>query len=199
MKSPSEQITMLKAVLEDLPLDGSITLLTGVNGSGKSLIRKHIHTLLPEGRKVVHTSMDLRTGLHSGLGGFGVFLRDDTELATGKNTVLSVRTALKSCGPHYLCLDEIETGLGDELLMGLIGWLNDHMREALLTSQGCLVITHSRLMVEHLRFDRWVSLDGYPTPEAWLSREVVPLDVDTWLEEQAVFFRALQAGKVSTK
>ena len=60
-----------------------VTILTGDNATGKSVIRKtlwqHINDLLGiEEQKsfISDISMERRTGLHAGLGGGGVFLRD---------------------------------------------------------------------------------------------------------------------------
>jgi hypothetical protein len=177
--------------LDSIRLDGSITLMTGSNGSGKSLIRKELQ--LPPGKVVVHASMGLRTGQHAHMGGLGPLLRDTPWMATGENTLHAIRTAIRSCGDNFLCLDEIETGLGEELVLGLVKWLNDNLRSSISGSLGCLVITHSRLVVENLEHDAWISLDGYRTPREWLDREVVAIDPEGWSAQQRLLFKAIQA------
>lgn len=183
--------TMIDAC-DGVRLDGSVTLMTGRNGSGKSLVRRQLRFRLPSGKHVVHTSMDLRTGLHSHMGALGGMVRDDEWLATSHNTFSSLRTALKSCEGHFLCIDEVEIGLGDELLLGIVAWLNNRLPEILPGTLGCLVITHSHLVVENLRFDHWLSLDGFASPEEWLARPVETLDPEEWMKSQKALFSLIR-------
>jgi hypothetical protein len=77
-----------------------------------------------------------------------------------------------------MVLDEIEVGCSEETLMGMVDWINGHLREAIKGTLGCMVITHSPYVVRNLKFDHWFNLDGYKTPEDWLGRQIVAVDIE---------------------
>jgi predicted ATPase len=186
-----EQLDAILKVLEAIPMDGSISVLTGKNGTGKSLIRKQLsfRSRKANGQPVVHASMELRTGMHSHLGGLGALLRDTDWSATSYSTIHTIKMAMKSVRGGYLCLDEIEIGLGEETIRGLVKWLNINLRNAVKESLGCLVITHSRFVVRNLKFDHWFNLDGYATPKEWLGRKIVPTDLEKLNKDSLELFR----------
>lgn len=186
----SAQLDRVIDVYEAIPMDGSISLLTGRNGSGKSLVRKYLHLRAKREHKknVVHASMQLRTGTHAELGGLGAIFRDQEEASTSSHTIYLVQTASRSIHGGYLCLDEIEVGMGEETVMGIIDWANNNLKAAIKDTLGCLVITHSRLVVQNLKFDHWFNLDGYETPQAWLDRKVVPTDLEKLSKDDHGFF-----------
>lgn len=185
----SEQFDRVIEVQEAIPMDGSISLLTGRNGSGKSLVRKLLAVRAKKKHKnVVHASMELRTGMHSQLGGLGCFFRDREESSTSSHTAYLIQTATKSLHRGYLCIDELEVGLGEETILGTVEWLNATLRESLKDTLGCLVITHSRLVAQNLRYDHWFSLDGHKTAQEWLDRKIVPSDLDELRKHDHGFF-----------
>jgi len=187
----SEQFDKVLDVYDKIPMDGSVSLLTGRNGSGKSLVRKLL-AIKAKGehkKNLVHASMQLRTAMHSGLGGLGGIFRDTEEYSTSSHTAYLVQTACRSIHGGYLCIDEVEVGLGEETILGIVGWLNANLRQALQGTLGCLVVTHSRLVVQGLDFDHWFSLDGHVTPKEWLERELVPTDLGVLQEENIKFYR----------
>ena len=196
-----EQCDRVRAVLKAIPMDGSISVMTGRNGSGKSLVRKQLSfkAKRANGTNVVHASMELRTGIHSGLGGLGALLRDAEWSATSFSTVSTIQTAMRSIHGGYLCPDEIEIGLGEETLAALVNWLNGNLREALKGTLGCLVITHNRGVVENLSFDHWFSLDGYATPRDWLDRKIVPTDLEELRKDDLGFFRFIEDNSEKKK
>ena len=195
-----EQCDLIQETLRAIPMDGSISVLTGQNGTGKSLIRSQLNFRLKEQKKnVVHSSMALRTGSHAHLGGLGVMLRDDDWNSTSYSTFSSIRTALKSIHGSYLCLDEIEIGCSAETTMGMTAWLNEHLPEALEGTMGCLVITHSPYVIQNLKFDHWFNLDGYKTPEEWLNREIVPVDIEEYAKQQMEFFKYIRDERLEKK
>jgi hypothetical protein len=59
-----------------------------------------------------------------------------------------------------------------------VKWINGNLREAIKGTLGCMVITHSPYVVRNLKFDHWFNLDGYKTPEEWLGRKIVPVDLE---------------------
>lgn len=180
-----------------IPLDGSISVLTGSNGTGKSLIRSQLgHRTKNMGNKnVVHASMELRTGTHSNLGGLGVFMRDTEQKSTSENTIACIKQAVKSIYDNYLCLDEIEIGCSLEMTMGIVQWLNENLKSAVEGTLGCLIITHSAFVVQNLDFDHWFNLDGYDAPEEWCNRTVSPINIDEYKEEQRKFYEFILSNK----
>jgi len=168
-------------VFQAIPLDGTISVLTGRNGSGKSLIRSQLGGRTRkdhDGKCVVHTSMALRTGTHSNMGGLGCMVRDVDWNPTSYETLKSIQTAIRSIRGNYLSLDEIEIGCARETVMGIVKWLNKNLRKGIKDSLGCLVITHSEYVVENLDYDQFFNLDGFETAEEWISREVKPTNLD---------------------
>jgi predicted ATPase len=199
IRSFEEQCDHITDMIKAIPMDGSISVLTGSNGTGKSLVRTQLSFRAKEQKKVVvHSSMALRTGLHSELGGMGVFLRDDDWNATSYETIRSIKKAIQSTNDNFLCLDEIEIGCSTEMIMGMALWLNEHLRPGIEGSLGCLVITHSPYVVEHLEHDNWFNMDNYETAEAWLARPIEPVDLDAFIEEQQGMFKAVR-GRMKSK
>lgn len=154
-----------------------LTVLTGRNGSGKSMIRKLIRQFLEpkfqqEGKKfhLASTSMDDRAGVDPNR--MMVFSRDCEWLPTGENTIDSVESVLKS-EECFMILDEIELGMGEELQMGLAQYINEMKATALEKGLGILIITHSRTIVSRVDNDKFINLEGL-SEEEWLNREVVP-------------------------
>jgi len=179
-------------VFHAVPLDGTVTVLTGSNGSGKSLIRSQLGSRTRkehDGKLVVHTSMALRTGLHSHMGGLGVMVRDQKDSPTSYETMKSIQTAIRSLRGNYLVLDEIEIGCARETVMGLVGWLNENLREGVKDSLGCMVITHSEYVVENLDYDQFLNMDGFKSAEEWVNRDVKPTDLEALQENSSALFR----------
>ena len=77
VQTVAERFDRIVDVYSAIPIDGSISMLTGSNGSGKSLIRRQLNfrdeLRNRTGNKVVHVSMSLRTQDH---GVYNVFYRD---------------------------------------------------------------------------------------------------------------------------
>jgi hypothetical protein len=183
---------VIRDMIQAIPLDGTISVLTGGNGTGKSLVRSQLNFRLPKGKNVVHCSMALRTGGHAHLGGLGALLRDNDDNSTSYSTFRKIQTALKSIHGSYLCLDEIEIGCSIETTMGITNWLNDNLRQAVEGTHGCLVITHSPYVVEHLDHDHWFNMDGHKTACDWLNREIVPTDMNQYVEDQHILYKTIQ-------
>ena len=189
-----DRVDKVLVTVDAIPQDGSVCILTGRNGSGKSLLRKQMNFRLPEGARVIHTSMDLRTGSHAHMGGLAGMVRDMDWIATSNNTFGSINTAINTVSEtkNYLFLDEIEIGCGLEVVAGLVDWLNENLRKRIKGTLGCTIITHSPYVVENLDFDHWFNLDGYETPDEWINREVIPVDMEAWKEDQLEFFKVVR-------
>jgi len=182
-KAVEEQYDRIVSTFEAIPLDGSISVLTGRNGSGKSLIRQQLSFRVKrkeEGKRVAHASMEQRTGLHSHMGGLGCMFRDNEATPTSLNTISFMDKAIGYVENYggYLVLDEIEVGCGEETLLGVVAWLNKELRPRIKNTMGCMIITHSRQVVENVDYDHWFNLDGLETAEAWLGRSIEAVDLD---------------------
>lgn len=196
-KAITDQYDRILDVFEAIPMDGSVSVLTGANGSGKSLIRQQLIFRAKEksdSARIYDASMERRTKSHGG--GLGAFMCDTPWEPTSLNTLNFLRQTMNRDN-GYVVLDEIEVGLGEETLMGIVNWLNANLREGIKATMGCLVITHSRYVVEHLDFDNWFNLDGYDTPEAWCSRKRKPVDLEKLLQDSHDLFRYVSANKGS--
>ena len=187
--SVEKQFDRIVSVYSKIPMDGSISMLTGSNGSGKSLIRQQLNfrdEVEKLGKRVVHISMSLRTQDH---GVCNIFTRDTDWDPTSVNTINFLNCASNAINGSYLVLDEIEVGCSEETIMGVVSWVNEHLRERIKGTLGCLVITHSPYVVRSLKFDHWFNLDGYKTPKAWMDRKIVPMDLEKLRKDSNELFR----------
>lgn len=103
-----------------------ITILTGRNAGGKSLIRKLMFTKIRKlsGKdkvRIPHASQQLRTEVNPDLGALGSFAHDLEWLATSTSTISNIEKVLKEEDADYLVIDEPEIGVGEELQLGLAG------------------------------------------------------------------------------
>jgi hypothetical protein len=197
-KAIEEQYDRIVEVFEAIPLDGSVSVLTGRNGSGKSLIRQQLNFRVrkkEKGKSVAHASMQQRTGGHAHMGALASMFRDTDWNPTSLNTLNFLDSAIGYAENYggYLVLDEIEMGCSEETLRGIVLWLNEHLRPRIKGTMGCMVITHSRCVVECLDFDHWFNLDGFDTPEAWMARRMKPADLEKLKKDSLDLFRYVQS------
>ena len=169
MKDWNPHIDRLIKIAESIEL-GKLTILTGSNGSGKSVIRKLLPTRIqkklgkdsPQGL-VSSLSFMSRAGLNSI---FGInFLRDSEWTSTGDNTVHLLKTIINH-DERFIVLDEVELGMGEELQLSIANYINSIKDEVLKKSYGLLVITHSRIVAKTLKEDAFFNIDGIETKEA---------------------------------
>ena len=184
-------------VMDNIELH-KVTVLTGRNGGGKSMIRKLLQQFLktkPElkdkgGNIVASISMDRRAGVDASLGGCQIFNRDLEWLPTSENTLHSIEEILQESN-RYLILDEIELGMGEELQAGLAIHLNSKLKDALSRNLGIMIITHSRTMVKYLDKDVFINLEGM-TEDEWLNREIKPVSPDELKKKSDDLYKAFQ-------
>ena len=182
---------------------GKVTILTGGNGKGKSLIRKQlwqnfqdrINDGRPVNKYVSDVSMQRRTGLHSELGGMGVFLRDQPEDPTSVTTYHFIdgiinRRMMDDKWKRYIVIDESEIGMSEEFQVSIARFLNDHKEKILNDNLGMMVITHSKTIVRELDSDAFVNIEGL-TKEQWLMRRIEPLDIQKAADEAHELFLAI--------
>ena len=160
-----------------------VTVLTGRNSGGKSLIRKQIATRLAKesGKnkvRIPHASQQLRTEVSPEHGAFSTFAHDLEWLATSKSTIDIIEKVFNVKEADYLIIDEPEIGLGEELQLGLADWLNSKIATY---PTGVMIICHSRILVNNLKFDNFINLEGMSL-EKWVNRTPVKISVEDFLE-----------------
>lgn len=190
-KELSDHIDYLIKLSDSIDLHKT-TLLTGKNASGKSLIWKLIQSRL--GRelkrkpKFVHASQQLRTASNPSLGAFSSFAHDLEWLATSDNTVHMLKNVLKHKNLDYLVLDEPEIGMGEELQLGLGDWLNEELEGR---EHGVLIICHSRLLVNLLKYDSFINIEGMSEHE-WLNRTPIKYSIEDFKSDANDLFIAVR-------
>lgn len=175
-----------------------LTILVGGNATGKSLVRKQLNLKLAkkyglERNAVRQVSMQMRTELRSDFGALACMAHDDpcapTSLATWNLIQEAIgRREFALGNPYYLVFDELEIGMSQESLAGLLLYLEEQMPVWLTDTLGVMVITHSDMVVRSLGKSGqadFISL-GYDEldtdMDAWLAREIVPTDF-AWLDD----------------
>lgn len=172
-----------------------VTILTGHNGTGKSLIRKTLSPSIGEqlglgdnAQCCSSTSQELRTGSNPEMGALSGMMRDVAWTPTSTETLNHI-TQLIKIKDKFIIIDEPEIGMGEETVMGLVNFLNDEFQE--LKGHGVCVITHNRYIVKHLDADAFHNIEGL-TKQEWLDRELIPTDLEQLKEKSNELFRAIQ-------
>ena len=194
-KDWNKHIDRLIEIAESIEL-GKLTILTGSNGAGKSVIRKILPTRIqeklgkqsPEGL-VSSLSFMSRCSLNT-VSGIN-FLRDSEWTSTGDNTVHLLKSIMKH-DKRFIVLDEVELGMGEELQLAIANYINSVKDEVLKKSYGLLVITHSRIIAKTLKEDAFFNIDGIKTKKAWLNRKIVPTDLDQFQKDCDKLFVAIR-------
>lgn len=186
-----------------------ITILTGNNGSGKSLIRKQLPFKIQKFFKkdniedikgyIKSISMDTRTASRPEFGALSTSLHDVDWLNTSMQTVTLIDSLLdnitKSDNTQYVVLDEIEIGLSEETMLALVLHLNKKLKK-LITNKyiiGVLIITHSRIVVKNLESDYFINMENLSKDE-WLNRKIIPTNLKE-LKENKLFDYIRQKNK----
>jgi ABC-type Mn2+/Zn2+ transport system ATPase subunit len=165
-----------------------VTILTGDNATGKSVIRKtlwqHINDLLGiEEQKsfISDISMERRTGLHPELGGGGVLLRDCGWTPTSMETYGFIKGIFNSLNKdkRFIVLDEPEIGASKEVQKAFAKYINNFYEEIHDNNKcyGLLVITHSDEIIKNLKCDNFLNIQGL-TKEEYLNREIKDIDLE---------------------
>lgn len=176
---------------------GHVTILTGDNGTGKSLIRKVLCSSLRNQEnddtiKIADISMEKRTGLHDELGGGGVFLRDVEWVATSDNSLSFLYSLLNSAKDRYLVLDEPELGMSQDLQKSIGIYLSKRIPETMKENRGMLIITHSREFVRSLSVEHvFVNLQK-KSEEEWLNESTKEIDLDDFRKKCDALFNLLR-------
>ena len=188
-----------------------VTILTGSNGSGKSLIRKQLCFKLArkiEGADYRHLTVDVsmqrRTETNVALGALGNFMHDDGDRPTSLSTFEFVETLFRSFvtereNKRYIIIDEPEIGMAKESQLGFVLWLKEQLPEIMSKTHGLLIITHSELIVEQLKDlenVEFINMDSDCTAEEWINREIIPTDFIKLAKDSRELYLALEeSGK----
>lgn len=111
-------------------------------------------------------------------------MRDTEWLPTSLNTFDLIK-GLLSKDFQYIIIDEPEIGMGEELIMSLVDYLNRELGKNL--NRGFLIITHNRYLVENLNYKKFFNCDGIKTKEEWLTRPMKKANLKI-LEDNSLFF-----------
>lgn len=150
-----------------------VTILTGSNGGGKSMIRQQYSMKFQKetGRKSKTISMQLRTSCNSEWGAMASAMLDNEWSPTSANTIHLINGAFRAAGIYdvpepgeikaipetgYLVLDEPEIGMSEETVLALSEWLQTIIPALEKLRIGLMIITHSKLLVENM----WYMLPG---------------------------------------
>lgn len=180
---------------KEVPLH-KVTILTGGNACGKSVIRKQMALIIPDkldaegishGKSTVASaSMQLRTESKPEWGAFSSITHDSPWSATSDATLNMINQLFRnSSDPRYIIIDELEIGMSEELQIGFCNMLNKKLPEILEKNFGVMVITHSRHVVNTLNHDNFMNIEGM-TEDEWINREIVPIDpedLEKWADE----------------
>lgn len=196
MKKVEEHFQYVSDIMNDIDLSKK-TILTGFNGSGKSLIASQLQFRVKEEFKhnLIHTSMRLRTDTNPSMGALAGIGRDCNWLATSYNTISSIKTTINMVlknNHKYIVIDEPEIGIGDELLLGLIDHLNERFDEFTEKGIGCLIVTHRKDVVNMLKKDAFFNLGGL-TEEEWLNRPITKKSIEDFEKESSEFFNYIKS------
>lgn len=186
-----KQMNIIRDIFWDIPLNSSIKLLTGHNGSGKSFIRGQLGARLKKEKKgkLIHTSQELRTSSNPALGALSGFAHDLEWLPTSYSTINSIKQVSRTASEGKNCMlviDEPEIGCGEETIISICKWLNEEILSKKY-KYGVLIITHNRYLVEHLKYKHFLNLDGYKTKKEWLNRKLIPTNLKI-LKDNKLFF-----------
>lgn len=198
------QIKRLQYIMENIE-PNKITILTGSNGSGKSLIRKQLCFRLSKKIKdadyrklVAEVSMQRRTEQVPEWGALSSCMHDSSWSPTSCSTYHLIKTMFNTflkedSSKRYLVIDEPEIGMSKESQLGLVNYLVSKIDDILKYTHGLLIITHSEVIVDALK-DKAVFLntDKDCSVEEWLNRELVPVDLEELEEDSNNLFHAIE-------
>lgn len=168
-KPYQDKVRKLVEIIEDIDTEG-ISILTGSNGGGKSMIRQQFALKYKNGkiknpnkRKCKSISMQLRTSTNPAFGALSSAMLDNEASPTSLNTFNLIQGVFQASGLYkeikegevealsetgYIILDEPEIGMAEETVTALVLWLFKHISLLKREKIGLMIITHSRLLVD---------------------------------------------------
>lgn len=209
MTNCEERAEKIKQIADKIEL-GQITLLTGSNGSGKSLIRQQIRFRIA--RKLggncdplkitADISMAKRASSIPSLGALsGIFMdepTDPTSLCSYSNveTLLNTFVRNSESSKRYLVMDEPEIGMTKESQLGLALLIRENADALLQKTHGVLIISNSEYFISQLADTGiFLNMDGYESVEEWMNRTIIPTDFSKLCKESSDLYRYFVANK----
>lgn len=172
---------------------GQIHILTGENGSGKSLIVKTLqHHLNNEENdvKVATWGMNKRAGIDDGTG-MRAFIADTDWTCTSENSLGMIKNILKQTN-RFIVIDEPEVGMGETLQASLGNWLSKQLPEVIKQNKGVLIITHSKHLVRNINCEHvFLNMQG-KDKETWLNEIPSVIDLDEFEARNLALFNLLR-------
>jgi predicted ATPase len=195
MENITEQVDNIVEILKTIDAT-KVIVLTGNNASGKSLIRKQMALVVGRltGKKKVNiraTSQAHRTGNFAEFGALSGIFNDTEWTATSTNTLHAMEGVFKGKeDTDYIIIDEPELGIGEELQLGLVDYLNEEIKACREIGRGVMIITHSKVIVKDLDIDCFINIQGLTKTE-WLERIPKKISVKDFLEYSSAMFREI--------
>lgn len=198
-----DKIQNIKDILNQIE-PNKITILTGSNGSGKSLIRQQLKFKLSKKLNIdakhltADVSMAKRTASNPCLGAMATFMNDDPTDPTSLSTYQHIKT-LFHCFVYnvdterkYLILDEPEIGMAKESQFALTNYIKENIPGILQNTYGMLIITHSEFIVNELKDQTiFLNMDGIKTADDWINRTIHPTDFKELADTSLELYRRL--------
>ena len=161
-----------------------LCIITGINGSGKSLLRKVIHANYSN-RNIFLMHLSQEGRCRSEIFRSMIYGNEEDD-STGYNSVRIFRKSLEQTRTKTetsgLLIDEPEIGCGEEVQLAMGMHLASSM-EGLISNvhvHGVYVVTHSRLFVQPLMHlnPSWIRLGDDMTLANWMNRSVQPASLE---------------------
>jgi hypothetical protein len=193
-----EHIERLVEAMHSIKHD-EVTILTGRNAGGKSLIRKQLIFQIAKAldkdvkkTSIPHASQEIRTRSNPGMGALSSMAHDLEWLATSDNTLDTIEKVFAHLEKaDYIVIDEPEIGMGEELQLGLADYLNEEIAKVKALGKGCLVICHSRIIAKNVVHDKFINLEGMSEDE-WLNRTPQKISVEDFKKFASDLFIAIR-------
>jgi predicted ATPase len=173
----------------------SVTILTGRNAGGKSLIRKQLVFALSEKLDIPwkklfipHASLQLRTEPKPEMGALAQLASDLPWIASSASTIEVIKKVFSNKDKaNYIIIDEPEIGLGIPLQLGLCDYINEQIEECKKLGIGVLVITHSKTIVENIKHENFINLEDMDENE-WLTHIPQKISIEEFEKFSGDFF-----------
>jgi energy-coupling factor transporter ATP-binding protein EcfA2 len=166
---------------------GEVTILTGSNGSGKSLIRKLMPACLIKQFKdigvkvkencVSSISMQSRTESKPEWGALSCMMHDTGWAPTSTSTWNLIKGVIGT--DNYIVIDEPEIGCSKEIQLSICEAINSFVikKKNECDFKGMLIITHSELICNIVNHDAFINLNGLSEKE-WIERDLIIYDLE---------------------
>lgn len=143
-----------------------LILVTGSNGSGKSMLRQQISLRFrQDGLKTAYMSMEQRTSSNPNFGALSGIFQDTPWIATSSNSLHFLDGLLKNNENRFTIIDEPEIGMSQPMVKAVAQKLVDVFKTL---NNGMMVISHNKHIVKKmLEQDNvvFVNLNGFTSKE----------------------------------